>query len=547
MAELSQEAVAQEEQTQQSTQVATDPEAGMSTEEKLLKRSNEIKQVLDSIQKEEIDPSLYTDILESFTDEKKEELQAIVEEVNDPLGKKTITFETCKDTKLLDGAIVWQEVWMKDGAITKYGDVYVMGTKSSYAGTKIGSGVNSPARLNLPSDVEFDLIVGWRDCVYARPKAGQSDLDGIVGSLDNYLYCIGNGAQGAIGNGSTTSTKAPFKQSFDNRVKKILARGYTDSCNYAMVILENNDLYATGYNSFGAFGNGNTAQINAWTKLDTGVLNVWGMHTNAYFLKSNGLYSAGKNEYGCLGIGSTSAATTKALAKSFSDANAEVKTSFFYDGQGNYCTNAFVFHNGRLYGTGWNAYNNVSSSDTTNKSSFIEVISQDGQNMQDAKFLPLHAGLATLKPNGAGGMDLYVAGRGDAGYGDGTSGSTTKPLRKIKTFDGLDWEFIDWSVCINTTWNTYKVIIYSKSKKEAWAFGGNANGSLGVGLEDSNVYSLTEILLPKSLEQLEFCGYFYNTIGSLCVIADGVLYACGATTGGRVAFETQILNPQRKD
>lgn len=538
-------ATAQElmEQNQELSQ-AVDGLAEATLEEQVLAKLKEIEAILTKLDGESIDLSVFLEQIQSFSDEKKAELQALVDKVDNPLGEKTITFETCKDTKLYDGAIVWQEVWMKDGAITKYGDVFVMGTKAFYT---VGGGANSPARLNLPSEVEFDLIVGWKDCVYARPKAGQSNLDGVSGSLDNFLYCIGNAAQGAIGNGSTVSTKAPFKQSFDSRVKKILARGYSVECNYAMVILENNDLYATGYNSFGAFGNGNTAQINSWTRLDTGVLNVWGMHTNAYFLKTNGLYSAGKNEYGCLGIGSTSASTTKALAKSFSDPNAEVKTSFYYDGSGNYYTNAFVFHNGRLYGTGWNAYNNISSSDTTNKSSFVEVISQDGQNMQDAKFLPLHAGLATLKPNSSGGMDLYVAGRGDAGYGDGTSGSTTKPLRKIKSFEGNDWEFINWSECINQTWNTYKVIIYSKKKKEAWAFGGNANGSLGVGLQDTNIYGLTKVLLPKSIKQLEFCGYFYNTIGSLCVIADGVIYACGITTGGRVAFETPILNPQRKD
>ncbi|WP_300642237.1 hypothetical protein, partial [uncultured Helicobacter sp.] len=92
----------------------------MSIEVEVAQTLGEVNEILKEIAKEKIDPSVYTQIIEDFTEEKKAELEAIVDEVNDPLGKKTKTFSTLGDGfRVIDGQ-AYQEVWMKDGRITKY-------------------------------------------------------------------------------------------------------------------------------------------------------------------------------------------------------------------------------------------------------------------------------------------------------------------------------------------------------------------------------------------------------------------------------------------
>lgn len=542
MAELSQEAVAQEEQTQQSTQVATDPEAGMSTEEKLLKRSDEIKQVLDSIQKEEIDPSLYTDILESFTDEKKEELQAIVEEVNDPLGKKTITLSTI-DTHYTYAPIVYQEVWMKDGVITKYGSFLLKGFADDY---DLGLSESSHhIALPLPNDVEFDFLWTNSHSFFARPKAGQSNVGGVSGSLDNTLFCFGNGATGTLGNGKTAKVETPYIHKFTSRVKKMITFTHGDNANSgAFCLLENGDLYVSGSQPNGQFGLGNTTQVNVWTKSKEDVSNVFAGSTTAFCVSGDTLYGAGYNGLGQIGVGDTATKTSWTQVKTgiVDPSSVFVSTNYENHSQGNYA-GTLAMIDGILYGAGYNGAYNIIAQSTTQQNSLVRVTDGLGNPLttpKGTKFVMHPLETIILIPNG-GNMDLYTGGNGIYGHGDSRSGS--QKLAKVKTFEGDDWEILtNFSPCSYGD-QIECFVIYSKSRQEAWAWGENGDGKLGTGVIGSGT-QIKKMVLPfkGSKFELQFQFDGGTDVGGAVCIVDDTLYAVGYAGYNRLLANTAVFS-----
>lgn len=544
MAGLGQEAVAQEEQTQQSTQVATDPEAGMSTEEKLLKRSNEIKQVLDSIQKEEVDPSLYTDILESFTDEKKEELQEIVDEVNDPLGEKTITRKTCFGYGI--DLLVWQEVWVKDGVITKYGSFYTRGAlPTSLFGIGGGNQINS--RLPLPQEVEFDAIYYCEGIFHARPKAGQSDLDGISGSLDNYLYSFGWGGEGNLGKGSTSNVYPSYavKKVMDSRVKEILFATEIGVYRSTIALLDDRTLWGAGRNVSGELGLGNTTQVNTWTKIADSVDSIYAGSPALFAVKGTTLYACGANEMGSLGAGDTANKTTLTQVKTSVDVK-KIKSMRFYDGSG--VTALTLLHSGnRVYGAGKNGDNQIIAADTANKSVFTEITDNLGGSIECSDGTDFAIGLWTnvlLIPNGEN-TDLWVAGNGENGYGDSATAGTNNKRRKITTLSGKGWKCECPIKGYGAETMKSSFFIYNEEKKEVRAFGYNGvNSQLGLCDGSNDIRGMQILSLPKSQKQFEVSFGWAKASGFyICVIADGTLYITGGGKSGMVAGAYPQLNP----
>lgn len=529
MAELNQE-VAQEEQTQQSTQVVTDPEAGMTTEEKLLKRSDEIKQVLDNIQKEEVDPSVYTQVLEDFTDEKKAELQEIVEEVNDPIGEKTRTIKT------IDGrphnSVMWQEVWMKEGSITKYGDFYIKG----YGVVGIGSGTSSPARVPLPSDIEFDYLAINYASIYARPKAGQGK--------DNSLYCLGGNNGGQLGNGTTTALTLPYEKIFDSRVKKVIpiSRNVDNQVCVVYVLLESGYLYGCGRNANGELGVGNTTQTNSWTLLASGVLDVYATAYNAFIVKSDGVYCAGQNQSSMLGSGSTGSKTSWTIVNgNFIDIK-NIKTEVYWDGSS--WQGGTILQNGnKLLACGSNNNNQILDANTTDQKNFVEILDSDGTPLvlQDgADFTRTRQNIAILMPN-AGNTEFWIRGQNTYGYGN-TDTTLNIKLHKTKTFDGLGWRL---EVPDRYDSSEASFFVFNEERQEAWAFGKNASNGLGVG-DSTDTKEFKKIILPrKAIKQFEIgLQWGGQSIGSLVAVIDGEVYACGNTTNGRVDFQTTTFQKQ---
>lgn len=535
MAELSQDQV-----------VTSDPEAGLSVEEKLLKRSDEIKEVLDEMSREAIDPSAYTQIIEEFTEEKKAELEGIVEQVNDPLGKKTKTFSTLAYNFRLQNSIAYQEVWMKDGVITKYGDLFVQGYKPSTT-TMGGAGVAGFVRQPFPQDVEFDMFAADHEGIYARPKAGQSNVGGIAGSLDNYIFVLGLNYDGSFGLGNTNNADTPKPIKMSGRVKKIIASGSTDNHRCVLALLENKELYFSGYGGGGSNGIGNTTSPTTFTKITDDVLDVFNTYWNCWAVKERSVVAWGVNGSGCLGVGSTSIINTPTLA--LSNITDPLSVSLFYGAWHNGSSQqdiTLLAADGKVYGAGRNDNNQIFPSDTSQKNSFTQITLQGGTPLDFAEGSSMATDADSsyfLVKNGEN-FDFYSAGGGTgAGLGDGTTG---QKIAKRRTFEGDSWRIVAQqqfsSQSGNPTWDFYVV---NDKKRKIYSFGQDFN-ALGAGVT-SGSRSFVEVLMPQETllaEHFEARPFSFNAKTTLAVIADDKIFACGSGDNGVLKFTTNTLQEQ---
>lgn len=534
MAELSQEQV-----------VTSDPEAGLSTEEKLLKRSDEIKDVLDELSREAIDPSAYTQIIEEFTEEKKAELQALVDKLDNPLGTKTITRSTCFGYGL--DLLVWQEVWMKDGVITKYGSFYTRGLQPTGI-VGIGGGNQINARIPLPDEVEFDAIYYCEGFFHARPKAGQSNLADISGSLDNYLFSSGSGGQGNLGNGSTNNVYPAYsvKTQMQSRVKKILFATEISNYQSTIALLEDRSVWGTGRNVAGELGRGNTTQVNTWTKITDNADDIFTGSPALWVVKGSVLYACGASEMGSIGGGGTSNITTLTQIKTSVDVK-KMKSMRYYDGSGVYAMT--MLHSGnRVFGCGMNSNYQIIAADQNNKNVFTEITDSMGGSIECGDGTDFAIGLDTnvlLVENG-GNTDLWVAGRGTDGYGDSASANTNNKRRKITTLDGTGWKCECPILGYGSGTMKSSFFIYNEERKEVKAFGFNSTTSaiLGVGDISETIRGLMDLTTPKSNTQFEVSFGWMKASGAyICVIADGTLYVTGSAKSGMLSGTYTQLNP----
>lgn len=494
-----------------------------------------VNEVLKDIAREKIDPSVYTQILESFTDEKKEELQEIVEEVNDPLGKKTKTFSTLGDGFRVADGQAYQEVWMKDGVITKYGGLYIRGYQ--IAGAMLGGSSTSSGnflRQPFPDDVEFDMFWGDVTCIYARPKAGQRDVGDVVGSLDNYIWCYGKSNYGALGVGTTYDYYKPQKIAFDSRVKKmcVCSIARVDALTNTYVLLENNELWVAGRNSDSCFGLGNSTQINTWQKIQDNVLDIFAIWRSAFVVKSDGVYAMGYFEYNA---GGTSSIAVNTPTKVFSKIPHRIEMGKFYNGTA-VLMNTFLWssYDNKLYGAGRNDGYQIVSTDKTTKQGFVKV-SSNGDEFELAEGDTFKSDGDTtyiLKKNGEN-TELWAGGNGYSGFGD-SQGIGARALAKTHTFKGTGWKLMmnQEGYIESDVYRSFFVV--NEKKREIWAFGlndGAGAGGLGVGVASSKERALKQVHLPenvKNAKQFEVKPFYFGQSGGIAVIIDGDFYTCGA-------------------
>jgi len=127
----------------------------------------------------------------------------------------------------------------------------------------------------------------------------------IVLSNDNNVYCCGNNNFGQLGTGNTINQNILTKININlnNSIPKELSCGYFHSC----ILTTDNNVYFSGYNAFGQFGNNTTTNSNIFIKT---ILNEYtpnkiscGDFHTIIQTTNNSLYSSGINTYGQLGIG----------------------------------------------------------------------------------------------------------------------------------------------------------------------------------------------------------------------------------------------------
>lgn len=519
-------------------------------EEQVLAKLKEIEAILTKLDSESIDLSVFLNQIQSFSDEKKAELQALVDKLDNPLGEKTITAKTFTDDfQLVNGGLYWQEVYKKDGVITKYGDVYFTGYNYG-AGEYGGFGTSSGGkRQPLPSDVEFDYIGGNFDGFFARPKSGQSDKGGVGGSLDNVLFVWGVNSKGELGIGNNSSTM-PTPITFPSRVTKIAVGSYNGGASgttSAYVILENGDLMACGDNTLYQLGLGNNISTTTFQKVASDVKNVWATYGAMMYVTSNTLYAVGYCQNGFLGVGVADQAyqTTPKRVTSVSDPlSVKISMGNMLNSSG-YGYTYFAI-DGVLYGAGYNAEHQINGSGG-NILTITQVQPAVGLNMKigenDSINCCYYSGFV-LKEEG-GNFKLYSGGYGYLGDSDKTTGGT-RQLTEAKEFLGTGWKMISTSIRQENVYAS--TFIYNEKTREAWACG---NYAQCLGLQKSGDQArLAEVYIPKEVreaKEVEFYLKHYNTEGGIFIIADGEIWATGTLGSNRIKQAVKTLQKIDKE
>lgn len=473
-----------------------------------------------------------------------------IQEIEDLMGsiaagdKKCITIKTIFGEGGVD-LTIWQEVVMRNGEIYKYGSFFTQGL-NSYSIVGIGGGGSTPVKLPLPSEVEFDALYVCDCTFHARPKRGQSNKAGISGSLDNYIFSFGNGNEGQLGNGRTgvVYPQSAEKHQFQSRVKKIVFPSeFAARMNISSVaLLEDGSVYGCGKNSFGCLGLGNTTQVNSWTRLRTGVRDIFNGYPALFLVDNSGgsVYACGANELGNLGISSsTVTVTTPTICRDMgSNPNPsfaqEVSSDRFYNGATVWAVTLMRTGLG-AYGAGSNNHKQISTASkaTEDDMSFIRSSVSSIAATENTVFY-------------ISGNSLYSSGNGGYGYGNSAAAGDNNNMF-IKSFDNSSYKVFAPRLAYGDGTGAYQIFVYSEQDQRIFAFGQNVNGNLGIGENDGLFREIKELSVPKAEFQFEVGFMRYRSSGAcLLVVADGVLYTTGSNGSGRIPIVARTLSPMAR-
>lgn len=151
--------------------------------------------------------------------------------------------------------------------------------------------------------------------VYTGGNAGTAYFRTDNGAGVKELYVTGWNAYGQLGLGHNSNAIIPTKINGYSNVTHVAACGGVDSSGSATygsaIFIDSGKIYTTGYNGYGQLGQGNTTNLNTWTRvgsytdiIDAGMVGT--PYTTTYIIDSSGnILLCGYNGYGQLGRGNT--------------------------------------------------------------------------------------------------------------------------------------------------------------------------------------------------------------------------------------------------
>jgi len=241
---------------------------------------------------------------------------------------------------------------------------------------------------------------------------------------DGSLWACGYNSYGQLGLG-TTSTKYTFTQVTEN-INNDVERVFCFS-SHTFILKTDGTLWASGWNSHGQLGLGDNTNRNTFTKvegMDSNVKEVVCGSTYTFLIKNDGsLWATGGNSYGYLGLGDTTNRNT--FTKVTTNINNDVKQATFGGGH------AFIVKtDGSLWGCGLNNVGQLGLNDATNRTTFTKVTTNINNDVKQVVCGDRHT--VILKNDGS----VWSSGRnayGSLGLGDTSNRTTfTQAVNNVK-------------------------------------------------------------------------------------------------------------------
>lgn len=356
---------------------------------------------------------------------------------------------------------------------------------------------------------------------------------------DGDLYLRGVQSLGHFGIGNTAA-QLKFVLSAQNVSDYITsANGDQDEQPMAAVILTDGSVMTAGDNGHGELGIGNTTNTYTWTKVyDVASYSndkaikclINGSDTASFHIltEAGKLFISGYNGYGQLGNGTTgNVSTLTQIVPSVGGAKIiDIVANGYYDDK--YTGSTFILTDaGKVYATGYNGQGQLGTGDTTNLSSFTEVIYEANHDITTDPVVGIytyHRTSAYLTQSG----NLYAVGQASNGaLGDGTTTNNTAYqfiLSNVKKFYPT----------VNADASQYPALYAITNDNKLYSWGNGAYGQLGH-YGSADILAPTQVQFDKAdlITEVFHCGY--SNQGTVYFLtSEGFIYGCGRNNYGQV-------------
>ena len=329
-------------------------------------------------------------------------------------------------------------------------------------------GANSQGQLGLGNATYYSSPKQVGSSAWATISAGVPGNFCLATKGDGTLWAWGNGADGRLGLGNTTSYSSPKQVGALTTWSKVSA-----GSEHTLAIKTNGTLWSWGYNATGQLGLNNLSYISSPNQV--GALTTWSAISGGFrcslAVKTDGtLWTWGRNDYGQLGIGNTTNYSSPKQVGAL--------TAWLVVASGTYYSLS-VKTDGTLWAWGKNTQGQLGLGNTTSYSS------------------PKQIGALTTwyQVDGGGDTSQTLATKTDGtlwSWGSGTDGAlglgNTTSYSSPKQVGALT----DW---LSITCGTYNSCLATRTNGTLWSWGNNTQGILGHG-------SLVDFSSPKQVGAL---------------------------------------------
>jgi uncharacterized protein YjdB/subtilisin family serine protease len=357
------------------------------------------------------------------------------------------------------------------------------------------------ARLTVTSEqgnyTASSIITVWESQVNFNTIGISGGINhSIALNEDGTVWAWGNNSGGMLGDGTNSKRLTPVQVNTLADIKEVAA-GF----GHSLVLGENGNVYSWGYGGYGQLGLGNyNYERNYPSQVQNlkGIIQIAADNSQSLALKGDGtVWAWGNNEYGQLGDGTTISRWAPVQVNNLTGVIAIATSSR---------TSYAIKNDGTVWAWGNNGNGQIGDGTTTHR--LIPVKVKNLGNIIDVDAGEAH--VLALKNDGT------VWGWGYGGYGQLGGNESYLPfqiqgIEKVKQISA----------------GGYHSIVL-KDDQSVWVFGENTHGELGLGFNDRNVYSPTQLsnILAKDIDT----GYWHTIITKV----DGTVWSFGQNYDGQL-------------